>query len=90
MILKHLKDLNKDYFATSSTINYKDMPSNKVNDFFWFLEIVLFFHCSDQYAFVIVCKVVGWGEGGVQFAAKTTDAMVRFKSMYTDYFFFEK
>ena len=49
-----------------------------------------FFHSSDQYAFVIVCKVVGWGEGGVQFAAKTTDAMVRFKSMYTDYFFFEK
>ena len=43
MILKHLKDLNKDYFATSSSINYKDMPSTKVNDFFWFLEIVLFF-----------------------------------------------
>ena len=43
MILKHLKDLNKDYFATSGSINYKDMPSTKVNDFFWFLEIVLFF-----------------------------------------------
>ena len=34
-----------------------------------------------------MCKLVGWG--GVQFAAKTTDAMVRFKSMYTDYFFWE-
>ena len=62
------------------------MPSTKVNDFFLVSWNCTFFHSSDQYAFVIVCKVVGWGEGGVQFAAKTTDAMVRFKSMYTDYF----
>ena len=42
MILKHLKDLNKDYFATSGSINYKDMPSTKVIDFFGFLKLYFF------------------------------------------------